>query len=230
MKHVIPKLFKQYTWIVSLILVAWASISPVGSVSAKSHRVKIQPVVKVGVYNYAGVPRLELGAAEHQAAALLAGACVRIEWVDYLQKRRPGQSPPEISSTDFCLRILPGHMAARCNYKPCAMGESIIPPQARRVFPSGYADVFYGRVEHFSTVWGLFPGEVLGDAIAHELGHLLLGPRHSRQGIMKAHWTLRDLQLASRRRLCFSPRQVAALQRAARSLHQDTPPTTLARR
>jgi hypothetical protein len=52
--------------------------------------------------------------------------------------------------------------------------------------------------------------------------HLLVGTRHSRQGIMKALWTFQDLDLARRDKLRFSAEQLAALQLAARSLEQES--------
>jgi len=46
-------------------------------------------------------------------------------------------------------------------------------------------------------------GEVLGHGIAHEIGHLLLGPARSPRGLMSAHWTTEELRLASRNQLNF---------------------------
>ncbi len=48
-------------------------------------------------------------------------------------------------------------------------------------------------------------GVVLGHAITHELGHLLLGAKsHAGYGIMSAQWTPRELALAARGQLLFS--------------------------
>ena len=56
---------------------------------------------------------------------------------------------------------------------------------------------------------------ILGDVIAHELGHLLLGTNsHSPVGIMCANWDQDYLRLALRGRQLFSPEQ-SALMRAA---------------
>jgi hypothetical protein len=110
------------------------------------------------------------------------------------------------------------------------MGEAIIAPATGKSVPGRIANVFYDRVMHASTLWGLFSVEVLGDAIAHEMGHLLLGAGHSSQGIMKADWTSSDLRLASRGALRFSSEQVELLQSAAISLHRDSSPMILPER
>jgi hypothetical protein len=49
--------------------------------------------------------------------------------------------------------------------------------------------------------------ELLGRVIVHELGHLLLGPGHSRVGIMKAHWKPEDLHRSNLGMLNFTSEQ-----------------------
>lgn len=47
--------------------------------------------------------------------------------------------------------------------------------------------------------------EILGITLAHEIGHLLLGPeRHSATGLMRADWSRGDLEDAAKGRLLFS--------------------------
>src|SRR5690348_831432 len=121
-------------------------------------------------------------------------------------------------------------MARHWNYKPRALGESVISPTAEGPLPGGTANVFYDRVEHISYLWDLDPGEILGDAMAHELGHLLLGADHSGQGIMKARWNVQDLELARRGKLRFLPTETTALQRAVRSLPRNSSTMAAARR
>ena len=69
----------------------------------------------------------------------------------------------------------------------------------------GYiADVYHQAVESLCASKQLDLDRVLGYVIAHELGHLLLGPGHAAQGVMRAEWDLRDLQAISQHRLQFS--------------------------
>ena len=111
-----------------------------------------------------------------------------------------------------------------------ALGESTISSVAGVPISGRFANVFYDRVKDISVRWGLYTGEVLGDAIAHELGHLMLGAAHSARGVMKATWDSRDLDLASRGKMGFSPAQMGALRRVALSVHQDSSPIVLAQR
>jgi hypothetical protein len=66
-----------------------------------------------------------------------------------------------------------------------------------------YCGVFYDRVRQLSSQ-SLNEAEVRGHAMAHELGHLLLGINaHSTDGLMSAHWTPRELALAAQGKLLF---------------------------
>jgi hypothetical protein len=54
---------------------------------------------------------------------------------------------------------------------------------------------------------------VLGATMAHEIGHLLLGPKaHSRRGIMSARIRCEELRQASRGELRFEPAEAQRLQ------------------
>ena len=121
-------------------------------------------------------------------------------------------------------------MAAHYSPKPGVLGQSRLPTGIRGSTPGGAANVFYESVRDLASDSGAFIGEALGDAMAHELGHLLLGSEHSSEGIMKARWTIRELRIASQGGLLFSQAQVVLLQRAAWSLHQDSSPTLAAQR
>ena len=69
------------------------------------------------------------------------------------------------------------------------------------------ATIFYHRVE--AVTKGGDSSRILGYAIAHEIGHLLLGSNaHSQAGIMRAYWTHDFLRLAKRQLLLFTPEQV----------------------
>jgi hypothetical protein len=226
MRQAISQVFTQYGWIISLLLIPWPSASLAGSISATLRGPKNQRVIRVEVCNYAHIDRTKLREAEGQAADLFAMAGVRIAWLNHSQKGRPVLSPVNHSNADFSVRIVYAFLSKRMR-RPSeanALGESTVPLGTNEPTVGGIANVFYDRVKEVSMRWGLFPGQVLGDAIAHELGHLLLGVRHSSQGVMKASWNSRDLHLASRGRLQFLPAQAVELQGAARSLRQDRSP------
>lgn len=222
MKRASPKLFKRYSRIASVVLVAWVSICLVGSIQAKSRKPENRIFIRVAVYNDAKIVGAELHDAEHQAAALFAEAGVKIVWLDYSHKQRSVGCQPGNSSADFFLRIVSAFETVPQGPEAEAMGQSMIPPAGYDYVPCGTASVFYDRVMAFACVWAPQSPQILGDAMAHELGHLLLGTRHSRQGVMKAFWTFQDLDMARRGKLRFSAAQLTAVQRVARSLPRNS--------
>lgn len=59
---------------------------------------------------------------------------------------------------------------------------------------------------------------ILGCVIAHELGHLLLGPNsHSSQGIMQPRWGREQVRQLLTGTLLFTPEQARVLRAEARS-------------
>ena len=71
-----------------------------------------------------------------------------------------------------------------------------------------YSDIFYDRVMELHANWNVSLADTLGNVMAHELGHLLLGSNsHSGMGIMRAHWQSEELRRLSRGGLWFTNEQ-----------------------
>lgn len=232
MKPTVSQAFRKCTWIFSLFLIAWAFIGPAGRLSAKTHREKSQPVITVGIYNYAAIGQPDLRQAESQSAALFAMAGVRIVWAEQPVKPAPAWSLADNPAADFSVRIL--RTSANKQAKQASgvdiMGESIIPTGVMGPTRGGIANIYYNLVKEVTSGWDLPTGVILGEAIAHELGHLMLGSQHSQRGIMKILWTSRDQDLVSHCELRFLSAQAVSLRRAAVSLHQDSAPVVSAQR
>ena len=75
------------------------------------------------------------------------------------------------------------------------------------------ADVYYQAVQTLATTRQVELTPLLGYVIAHELGHLLLGPGHATKGVMRAAWDLRDLEAIRQGCLRFSPSEGARMRR-----------------
>ena len=230
MKQTLWKLIERWVRITMPAVFVSASLGHPGGLRAKSHGAKNPPVVRVRIYNYAHVRRLDLREAERRAAYILGIAGVRIAWTVYLQKQRAHRPQPEDSGADFYVRIIPASMAAHYSPKSDELGQSLVPSGVHKPTPGGIANIFWDGVKDRSSKSGSTCSEVLGIALAHELGHLLLGSGHSSAGIMKARWKLHDLRFASQGGLRFSSAQAVLLQRAAWSLHQNASPTLAAQR
>jgi hypothetical protein len=76
-----------------------------------------------------------------------------------------------------------------------------------------FASVFFDNAKDCAAQRGLDLTRLLGDAIAHELGHLLLGAKsHSGHGVMRPFWSGKELLAADQRGLSFSSSEKNRLQ------------------
>ncbi len=181
------------------------------------------PRIGLRIYNYAHIPQALLTRAEGEAAAILHRAGVETDWVDCPLSaaeldRFPGCRQP-MSSSDFALRILPDAMTSKAPASGDALGFAL---PCAAADTGCYANIFYDRVASSATEGELSAYQILGHAMTHEIGHLLLGSdSHSRTGIMRAHWNPRDLRMIATSSLDFTPAQRelirAALQMRMRS-------------
>lgn len=213
-------------WVVSvIILIALGGMVSVEDAWARSPKVGDEPVLKVGVYNYAHIEGLELRGAEEQVSRLFARAGVGVTWLDCATSTEEVAMHPQCANRDVILRILSPNMSTRFDSHAEALGEAMSVPKPERAW---VASVFNGRVASLALSWTLDPGLVLGEAAAHELGHLLLGPGHARDGIMRPNWTQQDLEQASEGNLHFDAAEARHLRETVRTMHVGGAPLLLA--
>ncbi|HEY6290726.1 MAG TPA: hypothetical protein VI455_04080 [Terriglobia bacterium] len=170
------------------------------------------------VYNYAHVTPALLKRSEGVASSIFAEAGLTIRWVDCpVSAGEVGQYPKcheALSSADFTLRILPQAMAETLLSAGEVMGS------ARECLPRARncsADVYPYRVAGLA-VGGVWDYQILGHAMAHEIGHLLLGANsHTATGIMRAFWRPEDFQRMAAGYLLFNADQRERMQTTLRS-------------
>ena len=150
----------------------------------------LPPRINVRVHNYAQVSSEIMTPAEVAATEILGTAGVKITWTNC--------DPAQANLGD----------AAECNQflGPTNLGVRIlpyfgvIPGTSKRTMGFAVGDlasISFLRVKEEAAEFGVQPDEVLGPALAHELGHLLLGQRgHSPKGIMRARWQREDYDRA----------------------------------
>ena len=110
--------------------------------------------------------------------------------------------------SDLVLRLVPASPATRAQFGSGTLG---IAAQPERGTPAS-ASVFYDRVEQLAKGGTASVPVILGHAVAHEIGHLLLGSNsHTPQGLMRARWSRQDLQNASIGNLLFTSEQTQAM-------------------
>ena len=100
-------------------------------------------------------------------------------------------------------------MAERATRDKSTLGFALLADDGA---PASVAFVFYHRVESLAVELRGARDVLLGYALAHEVGHLLMGSNsHSPTGIMRARWTEKELRLASAGCVSFFPQQAAKM-------------------
>lgn len=184
------------------------------------------PAITIHVHNYARVTPKTLAEAEEVTTGIFREAGLEIRWADSVLNAEDDVEPfadhLTYSSADIQLNILPREMSDRLGLSNNVMG--VVPGADAQV-----AYVFDSKVEALmQRVWTAYKtgridrrlseSQILGIAIAHELGHLLLNLLgHSASGIMRGEWDLRDLRNAADRMLLFTEQQAEVLRSNARS-------------
>ena len=170
-----------------------------------------QPPIRitVRVLNAAHVPTGTVAEAERTAADIFRKAGVAIGWVDCEAsdacRREPGPS-------EFWLHLLAERSVTLSGD---ALGYALLTHEPSD--EGSYAAVCWPPVRHLSESMEIGPGPVLGAAIAHELGHLLLDSHaHSHDGVMAERLRTPELMMASRGELRFDANQVEAIRREIR--------------
>ena len=158
-----------------------------------AHAEKFTATVVIRTYNYAAVPAGELTAARSEAAHIFSKAGIALEWTEC---RVPGGdhgsscTEPLLEGRDLMLRLV--DRIPSSGDRVVALGESMLDREQRggvlmTVDPFPVRSVAGRRLDSSSTL--------LGRAIAHEIGHLLLGSgEHSRMGLMRALWSHDELR------------------------------------
>src|SRR5262249_858834 len=136
-------------------------------------------------------------------------------WVECPPSSRDSEQPPACRQprgwAALDVSIVPRAVAALPNFSNTVLGFT---PMAKDGERDSLADVFYDRVKAQAEAQHHSRQLILGHAMAHEIGHLLLRTNgHSSQGIMRARWTPEDLHRAAWGQLVFT-REQAALMRA----------------
>jgi hypothetical protein len=140
----------------------------------------------VRVYDSTGLPASALDRALAVAAAPLDAADIETSW----RRCHTGCDAPLLRD-ELVVRIVPGGTAIG-TARLMTLGDAMID----RSSGSGrLATIYLDRVVQLAKAAAVDVTRLLGYAIAHELGHLLLGDiSHSRTGLMRATWTDDDIR------------------------------------
>jgi len=144
----------------------------------------------------------------------------------------------DAASIDVIWRMCPA--SPSCN-APLAPGELTIrivrapvPPHYSGTLPLGdamidaltgagvLATVYVDRIEWLAHETGTDSRALVGRAIAHELGHLLLATTtHGPVGLMRAYWSQEEVRRGQPRDWSFAPTELAAMRRRAEARERE---------
>jgi hypothetical protein len=185
----------------------------VGVMPARSEAAQITSTESIVVRTYTtSGSGATLRAARRTTATILADAGIDVSWVVCAM---PGEAK---TGTDACAGPLRwNEVVVRITAAaPPAAGTSLATlgfaavdcGAARGSLATIYAD----RVARMAETAGIDPAELLGRAIAHEIGHLLLGTnRHASRGLMRAYWSAEELRRAAASQWLFAGKERSQL-------------------
>jgi hypothetical protein len=186
--------------------------------------------LRVRVYDYAKVPSGFISRAESEAGRIFAVAGVHTIWMDCQAPQVQVQLGPVPAEPAEAACVAPLKDAiVLLRMLPRSAPASTVPDTMFGFATGDMASVFYGRVEDFASDADFGGNEIpliLGDVVAHELGHVLLGTNsHSPAGIMRANWDREHVRRAFRGGEIFSPQESALIRAtvARRSIENGQP-------
>jgi hypothetical protein len=182
--------------------------------------------LRVSVFNASPVLPSTIEAAEADAGRVLRYAGVQVTWLNCPQDAQNEASRNLCGEAAFPTHLHLRIVAASRGLKPSTVGISFLGEGGKGC----YADLFYEAVEQLQDDTHASPEVILGHAMAHELGHLLLGANsHSPTGLMRAHWTREDLANAAKGNLRFSQEQAVRIRnRLTQAVPRDSQTLVLA--
>ena len=93
------------------------------------------------------------------------------------------------------------------------MGKAFVEDHGGGTMADAYFQAIQARSEQHNGDSGL----LLGFVMAHELGHLLLGPGHTPEGVMQAAWSQKQMDALRQRWLRFTEEGATRIRRALES-------------
>ena len=158
---------------------------------------------------------------QSEAGWVLSKAGISTTWIDCPFSTEPTEASSPcagpLGGTRFLVRLTRDHITRRGSIWDTALGFTHVTPDG-----GSYATVLLDPVEELTREQQLVSqAQILGHAVAHEIGHLLMGMNsHAPRGLMRAGWKANELRDMAERHLLFSTREVERM-RTRIALHND---------
>jgi hypothetical protein len=152
--------------------------------------------MEIVICNSAALPPYVVTEAEKQAGFVFRSADIDVRWSGC-------ETTAALNYTQNTARFL---IRLRNDFVP-RYGSELSLHSMGRAFVSGgegyIADVYYPAIQELARNSQASESWLIGYTIAHEIGHLLLGPGHRLQGIMRANWGREEALALAQRWLGF---------------------------
>ena len=165
--------------------------------------------VIVRVYNTYGVSDHTARTAADTVRRLFRDAGIETRWryCRVVGRRTPLERDPcsdSLKANELIVRIVAGAPLPPGD-ATMSLGDAFIDPATKA---GALATVYADRVEATAVALGTDVGTMAGRAIAHELGHLLLGSQtHTAAGLMRAVWHSATVLRSEEADWLFTPEQ-----------------------
>jgi hypothetical protein len=177
----------------------------------------VDPELRVVIRTYdASAVAGDLTLAQAAATAILEDAGVAVTWVrcDAAPVRGDDNScVAPLAANELAIRFV--HLPARpAGRDLVTLGDSLVDTRLRT---GSLATIYVNRVAALAAHCGIDVRGLLGRAVAHEVGHLLLGTTaHAPSGLMRAAWSQHALRRERPETWTFTADDARALREAVR--------------
>jgi hypothetical protein len=188
---------------IALTFGAGPGLSRSGSMNGSKPTITLRLIVEDGI------DRQKVLSAQETAAKILKYSGIDLAWLICKPGQRDGGSgnacERDLGRAEFWMRVV--------THRPVGTSATVL---GFTEFVGGCrsdsAGVYYPAAVDGGNSGVASVGEILGAAIAHEVGHLILGAHaHSSGGVMYASWGQMELRLVHLRQLYFSTDQAKLL-------------------
>jgi hypothetical protein len=200
----------------------WLALIALPLIAAPQSEHPEGPKLTLRVYDLAGIRESDLAEALIQTTRVFRAAAIELSWT------AGDPVAPEAHLLDFSmptakLAAPPQVIVARIINKwnpalpPGTMGWSLPAAQA-----GAHITIFWDEIRRRQAEVGSSVPCLLGYALAHELGHVLLGSSaHAPRGLMRAEWGRAELDRIQHGALKFSESEAAMLRASLASLGRE---------
>jgi hypothetical protein len=141
--------------------------------------------VVIRVFDRTGMPSANLLTAMSETEAILNRVGLSVSWANCSDRNEAAACRRPLGENELIMRLLNAH--SRPAGHEFALGYSLVEPTARH---GSLATVYEDLVRSAASRARVDRRRLLGRAIAHEIGHLLLNTnRHASAGLMRAVWS-----------------------------------------